>query len=258
MNLEEVMRLIEKRTGISLCGSRLNRIKKLYETERSLFKDIERKDMNDPVWQKIIKAVSVQETYFYRDAEVFDCIKNTILPKIVQRNQSIVKIWSAGCATGEEAYTLAIIAYEVFKGFGKESKSIIQVLGTDISEDAIRTAKKGLYKDIPMGSFRKISREFLRYFDAGESGLRVKEEIRELVSFRVHNLVSPSPPLGDADLVVCRNVLIYFTDDAKERAYDNLVSSMRKGGFLVLGPLDNPGRGLEKHHCDRIVYFTKP
>lgn len=258
MTLEEAVRLIERRTGITLSGSRLSRIKRLYEAEKSLFHGLENRAMSDVAWQKIIQAISVQETYFYRDAEVFDCIRDSILPDIIRREQGELKIWSAGCATGEEAYTLAIIALEAFRRMGKDPWKRISVLGTDISEEAIRTARAGLYRDIPMGSFRKTSREFLRYFDQGERGFRVKEEIRKLVDFRVHNLVDPAPPLRDADLVVCRNVLIYFTEEAKEKAYDNLVLSMKRGGFLVLGPLDNPGRGLEKHICDKLVYFVKP
>ncbi|MEJ5339346.1 MAG: CheR family methyltransferase [Aquificaceae bacterium] len=261
MDFSEVLRLIEKRTGMMVSASRLTRLKRLYEKNRELFMKLESADVREDSWQRVIDAISVQETYFYRDGEVFECIKNSIFPEIFKRLMEDVKIWSAGCATGEEAYTIAMLAVEYLGMMGYRVQDIrgkLTVLGTDLSVNAIQTATKGVYKDTPMGSFRKSPSNLLKYFEVKEGGYyHVKEEIKRLVEFRFHNLMD-EPPLRDADLVVCRNVLIYFSDEARERAYDNLTKAMKKGGFLVMGPLDNPDRGLERQVCERLIYFYKP
>lgn len=261
MEFSEVLRLIESRTGMVLAISRLNRLRNLYEKNREIFVGLEARDIKEDSWQRIIDAISVQETYFYRDEEVFECIRAFIFPEIFKRFEVGIKIWSAGCATGEETYTITMLAVEYLNLLGYAVQALrgkLTVIGTDMSISALQTGMRGIYKDTPMGSFRKAPSRLLKYFEKKEGGYYyVKEEIKNLVEFRLHNLMD-EPPLRDADLVVCRNVLIYFGDEAREKAYDNLVKAMRRESFLVMGPLDNPGRGLERRLCGRFAYFYKP
>lgn len=258
MDFSHVVRVIERKTGIKLSGNRLSRIRNLYETKKDIFVDLEFKGIEDPSWQMVISAISVQETYFYRDGDVFECIKEKILPELLLKEPFGVNIWSAGCATGEEAYTLAMITFEVFRSMGKDPRGKVSVLGTDISKHAIEVAEKGFYRDIPMGPYRGFPKELMKYFEIKEKGYRIRDEVREIVKFKLHNLMDANLPITDANLVLCRNVLIYFTEEAKERVYDNLVRSLKRGGRLIMGPLDNPGRGLERHLCKRVLYFVKP
>lgn len=261
MEFSEVLKLIEKRIGIALSGTRLNRLKKLYEGNREIFVGIEGKDIKEDSWQRIIEAISVQETYFYRDKEACECIRDSIFPEIFKRIEEGVKIWSAGCATGEEVYTIAMLAVDYLTSFGYTTHTLkgkLTIIGTDISLNALQIATKGIYKDIPMGSFRNTPHSLFKYFDLKDGGnYHVKEEIKNLVEFHLHNLMD-EPPIKDVDLVVCRNVLIYFSDEARKKVYDNLIKAMRKGGFLIMGPLDNPDRKIERRFCGRLSYFYKP
>jgi chemotaxis protein methyltransferase CheR len=263
MDFEAFLRLVEEATGIKPEGARLKRLKKLYEEKgKGLVKSLEKASINGSLWQEVIEAVSVQETYFYRDGEVFECLRVHIIPELLKLlKEREVRVWSAGCATGEETYTLAMLFYETAKEKGIKEKMLedrLLIIGTDISERALKIAEEGVYKVSPMGSLRKAPPFLMEYFEPHGKEIRVKDKVRRLVRFYLHNLLSGSPPLSPADLILCRNVLIYFSETAKQKAYDTFVSSLRKGGFLVLGALDEPNRGLEKRSCGKVIYFVKP
>lgn len=260
MNFEEVVKLVESKTGIQVAGARLARMKRLFEQEPELFIGLEREGIDQYRWQKVIDALSVQETYFFRDMEVFDCIRHHIFPEILKDSyHSGVKVWSAGCATGEETYTLAILLLETIRSLGYNLQTDkLLVLGTDISKKAIEKAKEGFYKNMPMGPFRNFPTEFMKYFEHHSSGYKVKEEVRSMTRFEVHNLLDSSPPIKDVDFVVCRNVLIYFDEFSKEKAYRTLAQALRRHGYMLLGPLENPGTGFKKRQCGKLVYYEKP
>ncbi|MDW8066145.1 MAG: protein-glutamate O-methyltransferase CheR [Aquificaceae bacterium] len=262
MDFDRIVKIVEDRTGIAITGARLTRIRRLFEKSPDLFLGLESMPFQHENWQKVIDSLSVQETYFFRDVEVFDCVRKEILRELSKRFPSEgLKIWSAGCATGEETYTLAIVVLEYLKSLGFSFESIkdkVFILGTDISQRGIQRAREGLYKNIPMGSFRNFPEEFMKYLEPYGEGYRVTKEVRQITRFEVHNLLDSKPPIQDADLVVCRNVLIYFHDASKKRAYTNLVQALKKGGYLIMGPLENPGMGLEKRQCGRLVYYMKP
>lgn len=175
-------------------------------------------------------ATTVGETYFFRDRAAFERIRVDVLPAAGQRRgRSPVRIWSAGCATGEEAYSLAIVAREVL-GPGR-----YEVLGTDLSEEHVARARRGVYRP---WSFRDVDPAVVdRWFQPVEGGAHaVDDELRAQVRFEVGNLLEPGP--RDLDLILCRNVLIYFDPDGVARALHHLAASLAPDGRLLLGPVD--------------------
>lgn len=227
------------------------------------------------------KYITINVTEFFRDPDLFAQVKEKIFPQIAQlaiRLKSsgsagsspeqgsrvvgsthpygdlsgggvipprhyAVRIWSAGCATGEEPYTLAIML--------EESKFMIPryyLLATDIDAEAVKMAKEGVY---PVKNVKNVTPHLLKkYFHQEKEGeFVVNEEIRKKVTFSVFNLLLP-PKEGEFHLVLCRNVVIYFSEEAKERLYTYLISSLVPGGILFVGATENlltfRNLGLEK------------
>lgn len=186
--------------------------------------------------EDFLDAVTTNETFFFRTAKQFDWLKHNLIPKLIVEERTgkrspALRIWSAGCASGAEPYTIAICLAEDSLRFRDWS---LQVLGTDISEEALRTARDGIYKPRSLHAVTESQRR--RYFHQTEDGgWQVREKIKELVEFKRHNLMTP---LGEAafDCIFIRNVLIYFDRDSKRVVIDNLMKALAVGGYLVVGP----------------------
>jgi chemotaxis protein methyltransferase CheR len=188
----------------------------------------------DPgLMDRLIDEVTVQETAFMRDRPQLDAIAWGSLGATRSR---ALRVWSVGCASGEEAYTLALLAVEAFA----PGPLRVEVLGTDISDAALATAAVGRYGERAMRAVDPALRE--RYFDRqGDGSYLVGGRLRRLVRFRRHNLArGPTPPSGEAgfDLVICRNVLIYFDAALVAPAVAALRRALRPGGTLLLGHAD--------------------
>jgi chemotaxis protein methyltransferase CheR len=186
---------------------------------------------------RLIDEVAVQETSFVRDRVQFDEIEwDGLLRGEGAAGSRTIRVWSAGCASGEEAYTLALLAAEAFG----PAPPPVDVLGTDVSGAALEAATAGRYGERAMRGIGPMLRE--RYFDRQADGsYLVGHRLRALARFRRHNLVrDPAPPPGEShfDLVVCRNVLIYFDEPTIARVIESLERSLRRGGMLVLGAAD--------------------
>ena len=186
---------------------------------------------------RLIDEVAVQETAFVRDRVQFDEIEwHGLLGGDLAAGSRTIRVWSAGCASGEEAYTLALLAAEAFA----PATPPVDVLGTDVSGAALAAATAGRYGERTMRGIEPVLRE--RYFDRQPDGsYQVGHRLRALVRFRRHNLVrDPAPPPDEShfDLVVCRNVLIYFEAPTIARVIESLERSVRRGGMLVLGAAD--------------------
>lgn len=186
---------------------------------------------------RLIDEVTVQETTFVRDRDQLDAIAwHSLLPAARAAGSGTIRVWSAGCASGEEAYTLALLAAEAFA----PAQAPVDVLGTDISGAALAAAAVGRYRERAVGALEPSLR--LRYLDRqGDGSYLVGERLRSLVRFRRHNLArDPTPPLGEAgfDLVACRNVLIYFEAPLVQQVIESLERSLQPDGMLVLGASD--------------------
>lgn len=186
---------------------------------------------HSPIWQRIIGELTLGETYFFRNQAQFQLLETQIFPELIEKNRHThsLMIWSAGCATGEEAYSLAMTLMQLLPDFADWK---ITIIGTDIHHNAIQAAKRGIYR---AWSFRHDLPEALsRYFEPVENGFQIRPEVQRTVTFRQGNLINP-PPENWADLVLCRNVMLYFTPDARQKAEQSLYKALRPDGWLLLG-----------------------
>jgi chemotaxis protein methyltransferase CheR len=214
-------------------------------------------DGSHPEWLSLIESLTVHETYFYRDPNQLDFLSETMLPAVVEAARAAgrrrLRLWSAGCATGEEAFTLAMLALEALvrsgavepgalDGLKPKHEWQIEVLGTDISRLVLRQAEGHIYQTGSLSSFRDLPPRLDRFFEAGkEAGTRrVRRDLTKMVSFRHFNLLSAQPPGAEFDLVACRNVMIYMTPPARRAAQNMLDAAIRPSGLLLLGPTDTP------------------
>jgi two-component system CheB/CheR fusion protein len=183
---------------------------------------------------QLLDAVTIHVTEFFRDHEVFDAVAEDILPAIAGGKRyspsRTIRFWSAGCSTGEEAYSLAILAMQYLHSH--DLPLDIEVYGTDISKEACAAAREGRYGERKVARVPAALRQ--RYFDACEGGYRVAAEVRRRVRFSVHDLFSV-PPFSLLDLVMCRNVLIHFDNAVRNTVIERFHASLGERGILILG-----------------------
>lgn len=234
---------------------------------------IEQAPPDSPDWLSLIENLTIHETYFFRDLPHHEHLRRHVLPAIIQarRAQRAVRLWSAGCATGEEPYSLAILTLEALADLGEARRTdhgvttawTVDVLGTDISRIAVRQARNACYSGEGLGSFRDMPAEYRPWFvpleGADPNYRKVRADARKVVRFQQHNLMAPHPPETGFDLVSCRNVMIYFDDDSRRAAQTQLIEAVAPGGWLVLGTTDRPIQPelFEKHRGDRALAYRK-
>lgn len=189
---------------------------------------------NDPQEYKLLERVlTINVSRFFRNKPVFDVIFNDLMPQLLarKRREKIrnLSFWSAGCATGEEPYTIVMGLKEFYPYVFNRYK--VNIYGTDIDEESLRRARKGIYEDISM---EEMPVELIpKYFD-GERPYQLKKEIISKVIFQKLDLVHDSP-IQNCDLILCRNVLIYFSRPLQEKVFNKLVAEVLAGGYIVLG-----------------------
>lgn len=190
---------------------------------------------------RIAELISNNETYFFREEYQLKAFSDEILPDIHWRNQERrrLNVWSAGCSTGEEAYTLAILVRESGLFAGWE----VRIFGCDISRKAIAKARRGVYGP---SSFRFSDSDRERriqntYFEEMKRGFRIRPPLREMVTFHRANLLDDGAlaPLGSLDVILCRNVFIYFPERARSQAVGIFYNKLKPGGYLLLGHSEN-------------------
>ncbi len=189
------------------------------------------------LWHRLVDEVTVPETYFFRERRELESIDWRRLVEAAREGGfGSVRVWVVGCSTGEEAYSLAILASEEF---GREAAPVA-ILATDISNGVLRRAEAGGgYSERSVRNLPSRLRE--RYLFLDDGSYHLTDNLKSLVRFRHHNLVNdPSPPLGEVafDVIICRNVLIYFDPPTVERALRSLEAALRPDGRLILGAAD--------------------
>jgi chemotaxis protein methyltransferase CheR len=183
--------------------------------------------------QQVVEALLNNETYFFRDRTPFDTLARHAIPELAKmRDKSRrIRIWSAGCSTGQEVYSIAMLfAEEPEKWHGWT----IDILGSDVSTACIDRARGGVYSQFEVQRGLGIN-QMIRWFEETGDGWRAIEPLRKPVRFQVHNLLEPAPHPGGFDVVLCRNVLLYLNPEKKALAFERLAGSMAEDGWLMLG-----------------------
>jgi two-component system CheB/CheR fusion protein len=189
----------------------------------------------------LFKELLINVTSFFRDPEAFTILEESILPQLCKDKPegAFFRVWVVGCASGEEAYSIAILLCELMEKLQKELK--IQIYSTDLDEDAIATARTGLY---PPNIAQDVTPERLRrFFVKEDSGYRVRKEIREMIVFAVQNVIK-DPPFTKLDLLCCRNLLIYLKPELQDKLIPAFHYALKPDGILFLSPSESIGN----HH----------
>ncbi|OOM10468.1 CheR family methyltransferase [Clostridium saccharobutylicum] len=213
---------------------------------------------NQKLFHNLFLDFSINTTEFFRDPEVFALLKNKILPYLDSYNH--IKIWCAGCSTGKEVYSLAIMLEEA----GMLSKT--QIYATDLNPYVIEEGKNGMYStatlDKDINNYRNAQGEksFIQYFDITKGYIKVKSELMKNILFFHHSLLS-NGTLNEFNLILCRNVFIYFNDGLQEKILRNFYNSLDNNGFLVLGKSEGIQRNNgEKYFCkydEKLKVYTR-
>jgi chemotaxis protein methyltransferase CheR len=211
--------------------------------------------------QALCESLTINETYFFREYPQLKTFAESIVPGILEARRAVgerkLRIWSAGCSTGEEPYTLAIILREMIEDFEDWDISIV---ATDISRDVLCRARRAAYDERPLKDVPKVYRE--RYFRRQGDREKVVASITEMVTFRQANLMMPRLPsdLMNLDTIFCRNVLIYFDDAARRQVVDMFHDALVPGGALFLGSSESVGRITSAYrptHLGGMLVYVK-
>lgn len=216
---------------------------------------------NAPELDRLLDVLTINVSRFFRDTLTFELIADRILPAMVrdkiQARDHSLRVWSAGCARGEEPYSLAIIIHELLR---KEEVAMnLHLFATDIDGGALADAGGALY---PLSSVENIKHRLLtKYFTPDGISFRLMPEIKERVTFSLYDMldkkhgVPPESVFGNFDLVVCRNLLIYFNTEYQETIFEKLYHSLANHGYLILGEAEAPTMTYRRHFS-RVLDFS--
>ena len=198
----------------------------------------------------LCQAVSVGETFFFRHPDQFRWVANELVPELIAAKRTDVRVWSAGCATGEEAYSIAACLLEAMP------RASVDVLGTDLLERNLKVARDGVYGAWSSRPSAPPLHAMLREESSGKTA--VNDRVRRVTRFELHNLLD-EPTGGPFDLVLCRNVLVYFSPGAVRAVVTHLVDSLAADGALLFGPMDLPEipRGLSRCGAPELQIYQR-
>ncbi len=180
---------------------------------------------NINMYNEFINYLTINVSEFYRNPEQWEILKNDIIPMLLKGGQSL-KVWSAACSSGDEPYTLVMILNKFLP------LKDIKIIATDIDKEVLEKAKKGVYTE---KSVENLPKEYIKqYFNNVHNMYEIKSEVKNCIEFKNHNLLADEYPKG-MDLIVCRNVLIYFTEEAKNLIYTQFNGSLKPQGVLFVG-----------------------
>ncbi|KTD69337.1 methyltransferase involved in chemotaxis (CheR domain) [Legionella steelei] len=262
------MELIHNRYGLVIHVNQAQELAKTIATACNKFnyqpqeylQQLKNCSSNSSLLADLVAAITVGESYFFRDKSQMYLLESKLLPDLIKHkaHDFTLKIWSAGCSSGEEIYTLAMLLAELIPNIDIWD---LYLLGTDINTTALQKATKATYGQ---WSMRSIPEKYLqRYFLKNGRTYDLSPEIRNLVQFKYLNLCDNSYPsiingIFEVDLILCRNVLIYFDNELATKIMQKLSACMTKNAYLILGasdPIVTTGTNLIFHH-DGAIYFS--
>jgi chemotaxis methyl-accepting protein methylase len=188
-------------------------------------------------YERLRDALTINVTRFYRNAETWNLLRNVLLPELCEPSRDEVRAWSAGCSSGEEAYTLAALFADHYERGGRaEQLSRVAIDATDVDRASLDCARGGRYRPETVA---EMPPELLRaYLEPEGAEYRVTERIRRRVFVRRLDLSCEPPPRNDYHLILCRNVVIYFDRPMQERLFQSFAGALAPGGYLVLGKVE--------------------
>jgi len=197
------------------------------------FVSLLRIDQTPHLQRAVAEAMTIHETSFFRDCKVFDALRETILPRLIAANAASrsLRIWSAACSTGQEAYSVAMLLREHFPALADWD---VQIAGTDISRPVIEYAKLGRYRRMEVNRGLP-ARMLVKYLVRDGEEWEVLPKLRSMCAFQCANLCGPLPKMPVFDLVLLRNVLLYFTEEDRSIVFRDVRRQMTSDGYLVLG-----------------------
>ncbi|MEW5744384.1 MAG: CheR family methyltransferase [Nitrospirota bacterium] len=242
--LSKILSIIRDRTNVDFTCYKPNTIVRRIERRISINQIEKIEDYIDFLSQSCQEAMTLHKelligvTKFFRDAEVFDAVRTKVIPKLCEQGGAHLplRIWSVGCSTGEETYSLAILFREYLEEAGLSMD--VKVFATDIDKESIEYAGVGLY---PESIVADVSPERLkRFFSRKDGGYQINEKIRRMVVFALHNIIN-DPPFSRMDLISCRNLLIYFQPVMQKKVLSSFHFALNRGGCLLLGNSETIG-----------------
>ncbi len=257
--------LLEERTGITFDRHRrilqnglTQRLREIQvDSYRDYFRQVRAGVHGAAEWEALLKTLTVKETRFYRDPDAYLFLKEFLLEYIPKQNPASLEIWSAACSTGEEPYSLAMLANDVL--ISLQSDKFFGVTATDICMSTLSIARQGAYNKRKLDALGERFKK--QYFDEHEQFFTVKESLKQRVCFVQANLVQDSAlPINDLDVVYCQNVLIYFKKARQYAVLDSLVNRMRLGGVLIIGMAEAQGwvnPAVKKINNDKVQAYQK-
>ena len=195
-------------------------------------------------WEALLRTLTVKETRFFRDEDAFEFVRKFLFKRMLSKDCGrSLEIWSVASSTGEEPYSLAMVANDCIEGLGADK--FYGVTATDICQAALAEARRGLYPDRRLELLPPLIRS--RYFDKNEDGYKVTGSIKERVCFVQANIIELEKlPMGDMDVIYCQNVLIYFKSWRRDKVLDELVERLKPNGLLVVGMGESVGWSNDK------------
>ena len=200
------------------------------------------------IYEEFVNYLTINVSEFFRNTSQWEVLEKEIFPYLFGKFGKRVKIWSAACSTGDEPYSLAMVLSKFMP------LSQIQIIATDIDQQILAKAQQGLYNE---KSIAGVPKEFKdKYFEKVGPSYRVSDELKKCITFKSHNLLKDSYP-DHLDLIVCRNVLIYFTEEAKSEVYKNFNKSLKKEGILFVGSTEQIIQSVKYNFESTQNFFYK-
>jgi len=269
---DKLREFIEGQSGVFVDDARLDALRISLVTEMSInqintfdeyFELLTKRDTNQEAFRNLLNLITLNESHFFKNAEHFQILAENIIPEIAERKESgdkTLRMWSAGCSTGEEPYSMAIVMLEamaLLEGWK------IEILATDVSQNALSIAQQGEYFK---GSIKDVRKEWLdKYFDVVDNKYRVKDFVKQAVKFKYLNLIREPFPIEEVygqDIIFCRNVTIHFKIESTRRVVSRFYDTLPDVGYLFVGPhetllgVTNEMRHLEVGHTS--IYCKGP
>jgi chemotaxis protein methyltransferase CheR len=261
--MEEARTLVRDRLGLDFPARRdadlARALDSASDAPREFLSTLRTQPVTDPSWRALISELTVQESYFFRDTAFFTVLSERVLPALIAMRREAgdlrLALWSAGCAEGQEPYSLAMLLDRLLPD---RTDWRLSIVATDLDTRALETARAGVYGD---WALRDRPAWAGRYFEtSGPKRHVVAERIRDMVQFASLNLASDAYP-GSLDLIVCRNVLMYMTDDARHATVVGLAKALVPEGWLVVSPLDSTPESeaglLEPQELSRVRFLRR-